>query len=978
MADKMDLNDNISSPSIPGQLAQEQLSESLDSIQKLKEKSPEAIIHELQVHQIELELQNDELRRVQLELEESRDRYQDLYDFAPVGYFTLTHKGFISEVNLTGARLLGAPRPKLINMRFGYFVAAESQDHYYEYILSVLKHDKKHVCDITLKREDGLPFYARLESMRKLLLVEKPGETEQTHVIRVAVSDISARKRMEEELLSAKKEWEQTFNSVPDLIAILNTEHKMVRVNQAMAERLGLDAEDCIGLACYEAVHGGEAPPDYCPHCKLLSDGEEHSVEVYVAGLGGDYMVTTSPLRDASGHVFGSVHVARDVTERRRAEDSLRESERFLRESEEKYRIIFREAPVGMMSVSKSGEIIEANRRILEILGSPGLEYTRKINMITSPRMIEAGIAEHYRRCVTEGIQADFETQYTTKWGKKTYLRSVVTPRFNDEGDVVGCLTVIEDVMQRKMAEDSLRESEQRYKALYSMMRLMCDNVPDLIWAKDLDRRFLFTNKAVCEKLLLASDTEEPVGKDDMFFVKRARESYPDNADWHTFGEVCTDSDAVVMSTQESQRFDEFGNVKGEFLYLDVYKAPFLNEQGQMIGTVGCGRDVTETRNLRIQLMRAQKMEAIGTLAGGIAHDFNNLLQVILGYSELMITNPTLPEQFNRGIKSINKAALSGADLVRRLLTVSRKAETRPAPLNLNDKIRQISQLLDRTIPKMIQIELKLSDSSTLISADGSQIEQIIMNLAVNASHAMPEGGNLVIETKTVFLDGAYCAANLEAKPGSYVLLSVSDSGHGMDNKTIERIFEPFFTTKGPGIGTGLGLAMVYGIVKQHGGHTTCDSEPGAGATFKIYFPSIGSALKFEKPVSLADAQGGTETILLVDDDERVRDVGREMLLEYGYRVVTASNGREALQIYGTKRESISLVILDLSMPEMGGAECLRALLSMDSKVRVLVATGYARQGIAEELKEAGATDFIAKPFDIPQLLEKIRNIIDK
>ncbi len=278
----------------------------------------------------------------------------------------------------------------------------------------------------------------------------------------------------------------------------------------------------------------------------------------------------------------------------------------------------------------------------------------------------------------------------------------------------------------------------------------------------------------------------------------------------------------------------------------------------------------------------------------------------------------------------------------------------------------------------MIRIELKLSENRTLISADASQIEQIIMNLAVNASHAMPEGGNLVIETEIVTIDDAYCSLHVESSPGRYVLLSVSDTGHGMDKKTMDRIFEPFFTTKGPGIGTGLGLAMVYGIVKQHGGHTTCDSEPGAGTTFKIYFPAIGSELKLEKPVNLLDQRGGTETILLVDDDERVREVETEILLEYGYHVIIASNGREAVQIYSTDRERISLVILDLSMPEMGGIECLRALLSMDSKVKVLVATGYAKNGLAEDLKEAGATDFIEKPSDIPQLLGKIRKIIDE
>ena len=388
--------------------------------------------------------------------------------------------------------------------------------------------------------------------------------------------------------------------------------------------------------------------------------------------------------------------------------------------------------------------------------------------------------------------------------------------------------------------------------------------------------------------------------------------------------------------------------------------------------------DVTETKNLRNQLVRAQKMEAIGTLAGGIAHDFNNLLQVIVGYSELMIMNPALPDQFSRGIKSINKAAVNGADLVRRLLTFARKTESSAAPLNLNDKITQIRELLDRTIPKMIQIELKLSKDPTLINADASQIEQIIMNLAVNAGHAMPEGGNLVIETKAVNLDRAYCLDHIEATTGPYVLLSVSDTGHGIDKKTMERIFEPFFTTKGPGIGTGLGLSMVYGIVKQHGGHITCYSEPGAGATFKIYFPAIVSEVKSEKPMDLVVPQGGTETILLVDDDESVRDVGKEMLLEYGYRVITASNGREALEIYSAERESISLVILDLFMPEMGGKECLRALLRIDPKVRVLVASGFTQNGEIRDALDSGAKDFIGKPFDIPQLLEKIRKIIDE
>jgi two-component system, cell cycle sensor histidine kinase and response regulator CckA len=784
------------------------------------------------------------------------------------------------------------------------------------------------------------------------------------------------------------------------------------------------------------------------------------------------------------------------VAESEDIQKSLASMERALRESEELLRV-FSEAPFEAIFLSDKGRCIGQNLAAARMFG-----YSNEESL---GRSGAEWIASESRDLVRNNMLSGYEEPYVAVALRKdgTTFPCEIQGKMLDYHARRIRVTALRDITERKIAEDSLRESEQRYKSLYSLMRLMCDNVPDLIWAKDLERRFVFVNRAVCEKLLIAEDTTEPVGKDDMFFVQRERDAHSDNPYWHTFGEICVDSDAVVINNQESKRFYEFGNVKGQFLYLDVYKAPFLNEQGEMIGTVGCGRDVTaekrheeqlreldqktrlvvehspvgiaifqdgqyryanpellkifgcesddqvlgeqmirfvapghqrlfverckrhiegksgrpsyqvqgikrngelfdmvlwprkidyegqpailafvmdvtETKNLRNQLMRAQKMEAIGTLAGGIAHDFNNLLQVILGYSELMIMNPALPDQFSRGIKSINKVAVNGADLVRRVLTFARKTENEAALLNLNDKIIQIRELLDRTIPKMIQIELKLSKDPSSIKADPSQVEQIIMNLAVNAGHAMPVGGNLVIETQSVNIDKAYCLDHIEATPGPYILLSVSDTGHGIDRKTMERIFEPFFTTKGPGIGTGLGLSMVYGIVKQHGGHITCYSEPGAGATFKIYFPAIVSEVKFEKPKDLVRPKGGTETILLVDDDDSVRDVGEEMLCEYGYRVITASNGREALEIYSAEQERISLVILDLFMPEMGGKECLRALLQMDPKVRALVVSGFTQNGEITDVLDSGARGFIGKPFDIPQLLEKIRKIIDE
>ena len=299
-----------------------------------------------------------------------------------------------------------------------------------------------------------------------------------------------------------------------------------------------------------------------------------------------------------------------------------------------------------------------------------------------------------------------------------------------------------------------------------------------------------------------------------------------------------------------------------------VYASPLHDSEGHITGYVTVMVDITEQKSLRSQLLQAQKMEAVGTLAGGIAHDFNNLLQVVLGYSQLVLGDDDLPDRLRTDLGRVIEAGRSGADLVQRLLTFSRKRETKPLNLDLNQRIRQTQKFLERTISKMIVIEMILADDLASIHADPSQMDQVLMNLAVNARDAMPDGGKLTIATANVSLDEEYAKTHLEAKPGEYVLLSVSDSGHGMDKETLDHIFEPFYTTKEAGKGTGLGLAMVYGIVKQHDGYITCYSEPGHGTTFKIYLPALAAERGQLKTVAReAMPRGGTETILMVDDE---------------------------------------------------------------------------------------------------------------
>jgi two-component system, cell cycle sensor histidine kinase and response regulator CckA len=326
----------------------------------------------------------------------------------------------------------------------------------------------------------------------------------------------------------------------------------------------------------------------------------------------------------------------------------------------------------------------------------------------------------------------------------------------------------------------------------------------------------------------------------------------------------------------------------------------------------------------------------------------------------------------------ILQAAKNGAELVQRLLTFSRKVEPKPIPLNLNRRIVQVEKLLKRTIPKMIDIQMHLSDDLAEINADPIQMEQVLMNLAVNARDAMPNGGKFVLETGNVTLDDEYCKAHVGPSPGDYVSLTVSDTGHGMDKETVEHIFEPFYTTKELGRGTGLGLAMVYGIVSQHGGFIRCYSEVGRGTTFTVYFPAIQSLVGPGVETSAVMPAFGTETILLVDDEAFVRDLGERMLSKVGYTILTAANGIDALDLYRKEGKQIDLVILDLIMPKMGGEGCLKELLKIDPDVKILIASGYAADTAPGTPLELGARGFVSKPFRFKELLGQVRKVLDE
>jgi PAS domain S-box-containing protein len=391
-------------------------------------------------------------------------------------------------------------------------------------------------------------------------------------------------------------------------------------------------------------------------------------------------------------------------------------------------------------------------------------------------------------------------------------------------------------------------------------------------------------------------------------------------------------------------------------------------------------RSEEEKDRLKDQLRQSQKMEAVGTLASGIAHDFNNILQAVSGYVQLLSAAEEMPDSSAPYLKGIDDSVARASELVRRMLTFSRKMEPVLRPLDLNQEVGQAVKVLERVLPKMVTIETRLSPDRLVINGDPQQLEQVLLNLGTNARDAMPQGGTLTIETEPFHLSEEDARTRLELGPGDYARLKVSDTGVGMDEVTLQQIFDPFFTTKEVGKGTGLGLSMVYGIVEGHRGSLSCQSTPGKSTTFSLCFPALDPNLESQvaEPEPRQPFPRGEESILLVDDEEVILEIGRELLNTFGFTTLVAASGEEALKVYRRSQEEIDLVILDLNMPGMGGETCLRELLKLDPEAKVIIASGYSVDTKAEEALARGARGFVPKPYRLRDLAKAVRSVLDK
>jgi len=525
----------------------------------------------------------------------------------------------------------------------------------------------------------------------------------------------------------------------------------------------------------------------------------------------------------------------------------------------------------------------------------------------------------------------------------------------------VAVYAIYRDITERKRVEEELRASEEKY-------RLIVENTADVVMLTRPDGIITYLSPA-CERVL-GYDPEDLVGQQP----------------WIIHPEDLKKVESIHYQALKGKSGSNFeyriSTREGETKWISHSWSPIMVE-GQLQMIVSVVRDITERKReeeerakLESQLRQAQKMEAIGTLASGIAHDFNNLLGGILGYSSLLLGKLPAEDANRKYVELIEKAGNRAAELTNRLLGFARRGKYEVKPVDVNRLINEVVQLLSASINKKIKIRTNLCGENPFTKGDPNQLEQILMNLCVNAQDAMPGGGELSICSQVVHLDEKFVSEHLGATQGEYVRLSISDTGMGMDEETRAKIFDPFFTTKEQGRGTGLGLSMVYGIVKNHGGYVSCHSRLGKGTTFDVYLPLTQGVLSQPRK-GRVEPVSGSESILVVDEEEILRDLMKDILEGLGYGVMLASDGREAVDVYREHKGGIDLVIVDMMMPKMGGRETFQELRRINPEVKALLASGYSKDTAAQQILDLGVKDFLHKPFSLEEIAHKVREVLD-
>lgn len=760
--------------------------------------------------------------------------------------------------------------------------------------------------------------------------------------------DISDKMNIQENLRKSEEKYKQLVEESPDPIFTIDNNGKFLFLNTLAAKYFNGTPGTLEGKCIHDIFPKEHADRQLSSIQKIIQSGKQEVVEELTVIQGREMWFSSNmqPIRDIGGKIHAVHIISRDITK-------IKAIQKELALKDKQQLAMLDNIPDIAWLKDKESRFIAVNGAFSKACGYSTEDLKGKNDLDVWPRDIAKNYIIDDLEVMRTRKRKRIEEPIVSKDGIITSFETIKTPIFDENGKVIGTTGIARDISERQKIQRALIESEEKYRKLFEESK-------DMNFTISTDDIIVDANSAAAQ-LLGYPSKESLLGKSFKFFFNDQEEINKIDAMIKTQGFVSNYEVAITRKDHSTL----IGLLSAKLL---------VNKEGKPEILSGAVKDITDLRKLEHQLTQVQKLESIGILAGGIAHDFNNLLSGILGYSTMILKKTEKTDPLYEYAEIIETSARRASELTAQLLAFSQGTSYNLKAFYLNSVVGDANKLITRTFDKLIDIQVKLGKSKPKINGDAGQIYQVIMNLCLNARDAMPNGGKLTIETDVKNLKEDYAGTHPEAKPGKYAVLTLTDSGTGMPNEIKQRIFEPFFTTKEKGKGTGLGLSMVYGVIKSHGGFINVYSEPGLGSTFRIYLPHTDDEIS-EEILAPAKDLTGIETILVVDDEEMIRRLAKNILQESGYNVLTASNGPEALDIV-KNHEKIDLVMLDMIMPKMNGHELYLKIKEIRPGIKSLLCSGYSQSGKAQEIMDSGVSDFVQKPYGMSDLLEKVRSVL--
>jgi PAS domain S-box-containing protein len=891
----------------------------------------------------------DDLQKLESNSQSQAEELQQLYDLAPCGYHSLDRNGLYVRINQTELQMLGYTWNEIVGkIRFVQILTPDSQLKFQANFPAFKERGFVKDLEFEMVRKDNSTFPISLSATA---ICDDDGNFVMTRSI---VIDISERKRgeierkaIESELQKSQHFVEQILNTIPDRLSIFSIdERRIIYINRSLGGSLGYPPAEIeqMGDRIIDILRHPDEP-NPADLIVALQDGEIREFEHRIRHFSGEWrwqcLRYTNFDRQPNGHVDRVLVIVHDITQSKQAELELQRTEERLR-----YLLTANAAVIYACEASGGFTMTFVSENVSRMLGYQSWDF------LADPHFWVAQIHPEDRERVFADLQQIidlgahvYEYRFLDRDGNYIWVRDELRLILDSNGEPLEIIGYWSDITQRKQAEQVMQEQAD-----------LLDIAPDAIFVHDLDYQILFWNKGAAQlygwqtTVAIGRDSRQLIGEDGLPQFEAAMEIVLTAGTWQgELTKTTTTGKPVIVSSRRSLLRDAGGNPKS-ILIVET--------------------DITEQKKLELQFFRAQRLESLGTLASGIAHDLNNILTPILGIVEILpLQFPNLDSRTKNLLTILNDSTHRGAELVQQILSFTRGVEGKWSCIQIHHLIKEINRIIKQTFPKSIEVMFDYSKDLWTIEADSTQIHQVVMNLCVNARDAMPNGGTLTISTENITIDDNYARIHLDANPGDYIIISISDTGVGMNSETLDRIFDPFFTTKEIGRGTGLGLSTAMVIVKNHGGFINVYSEVGKGTWFKVYLPAIGAHETPAPPIYNLPL-GCNETILIVDDEMSIRAITSTILETHNYRALTAADGIEAIAAYAELKHEIDVVLLDLMMPSLDSVTIVKTLHKLSPHVRIIAMSGLStNEQITKILQDNGVLSFISKPFTAEHLL---------